>query len=290
MNIPTALRTIAAAALIAAGLGAGAAHADQPAPDAPDTIITQGQTRISTDKMAYVVGEKITISYTLPAKGYIRIRDFQGTEVSTLRAGFYNSSEGSIQGSVSPPAGKECLTLEYSPRPLPVTPPDHAAFTKTPSGQGPAYAETCFEVKDKESKDQGQVPGPGLYTLRNRHTSQMLDSNPDKDVFPHAANGGAFQKWVLEAGPDGHVFLRDLATSYYLEASVGFADFGVATQAKHGGVSQQWKLEPATDGYLRLRNRATGKQLMEYMGDIRTSLLSDENGTGSHWTLTAVQP
>ena len=163
MKVPTALRTITAAALVAAGLGVGSAYADQPAPDAPDTIITQGQTRISTDKASYLVGEPITIRYSLPARGYIRITDYQGEKVSTLRSGYRNSAEDSIRGTVTPPAGKECLTLEYSPRPLPATPPDRAAFTKAPSGQGPAYAETCFDVMEKKTEPTPTpTPAPSI--------------------------------------------------------------------------------------------------------------------------------
>jgi hypothetical protein len=155
MNVRTALRTVAAAGLVAAGLGVGTTHAQQPAPDAPTTVVTEGQTRIATDKMTYLVGEPITISYTLPARGYIRITDYQGSKVSTLRSGYRQRTEDTIRGTVSPPVGKECLLLEYSPRPLPPTPPDRAvvaALKKAPGGQGPAYAETCFDVLEKKAE------------------------------------------------------------------------------------------------------------------------------------------
>ena len=154
MNIRTALRSVTVAALVAWSLGVGTALAAQPTPDAPSTISTEGQTRISTNKAAYVVGEPITIRYSLPGRGYIRVLDYQGTTVSTLRSGYRAWAEGTIRGTVTPPYGKECLTLEYSPyRRLPATPPDRELLKKVPggpSGQGPTFAETCFEVKEKQ--------------------------------------------------------------------------------------------------------------------------------------------
>jgi hypothetical protein len=157
MNIRTALRTLAAAALVASSLGVGAALAEEPAPDIPPTVSTEGQTRISTDKADYLVGEPITIRYTLPARGYIRITDYQGTSVSTLRSGYRYSTEGTIRGTVTPPVGKECLTLEYSPYRLPARVPIERMLVGDISGQtapsGPAFAETCFDVKEVKKVD-----------------------------------------------------------------------------------------------------------------------------------------
>ena len=82
MNIRTAIRSLAAAALVASTLGAGVALADQPAPDGKPTVVTEGQTRITTDKDTYVVGEPITIRYSLPGRGYIRVAMVQDQETT----------------------------------------------------------------------------------------------------------------------------------------------------------------------------------------------------------------
>jgi hypothetical protein len=162
-----ALSALAAAALAASALGAGAVHADQPAPGALRTIVAEGQTRITTDKASYVVGEPITVSYTLPGPGQIRITDRQGGQVSTLRSGFSAQTSGTIQGTVTPPTGQECLTLEYTPGPKVLTEGTavQRMLVENPGVQnGPATAETCFQVTDKTApketpKDQGQSQG-----------------------------------------------------------------------------------------------------------------------------------
>jgi hypothetical protein len=157
MNIRTFFHTVGAAVLVASSLGAGTALADQPAPERTPTVVTEGQTRITTGKAAYEAGESIIIRYTLPGRGYIRILDYQGAKVSTLSSGYRARAYGSIRGIVTPPYGKECLTLEYSPyRPLPAMPPGRDLVRNDPSGQsgqGPAYAETCFEVRAPEKRD-----------------------------------------------------------------------------------------------------------------------------------------
>src|SRR5215213_4615942 len=117
-------------ALTVAGMAVGAVGAQQPG---DQSIAAPGQTSIVTDKDAYAVGEPITITYTLPGPGRYRITDQQGGTVSTLRAGSSAQATGRIEGTVTPPAGKECLTLEYR---------DGKNVTST--------AETCFEVTDKE--------------------------------------------------------------------------------------------------------------------------------------------
>ena len=258
----------AALALSVTGMAVGAAGAQQPA---GDTIVTPGQTSITTDKESYAVGEPITITYTLPGPGFYRITDHQADKVSTLRSGFTSQVNGRIQGTVSPPTGKECLHLEYRS-----------------NRNVRSSAETCFEVTDKAGPGQ-QMVAPGIYTLRNKGSGFMLDSNPEKQVYPHAPNDGAFQKWVLETAPDGYFFLRDLATSYYLDSNpMGH----VYTLEKNFGQYQQWKLEPAPEGHFILRNRATSLMLADSSESIFTGdpLVGAKADAKFQWKLTAVQP
>jgi hypothetical protein len=63
-------------------------------------IATSGQTSIVTDRDAYVVGEPITITHTLPGPGRIRITDHQGGRISRLRSGYSAQANGRVQGTV----------------------------------------------------------------------------------------------------------------------------------------------------------------------------------------------
>jgi hypothetical protein len=268
MKIATALRTLTAAALVATSLGVGGAYADQPAPDAQTTVVTEGQTRISTDKASYLVGEPITIRYSLPARGYMRILDYQGETVTTLRSGYRQRTEDSIRGTVSPPVGKECLTLEYSPRPLPATPPDRAALaalTKAPngpSGQGPAYAETCFDVLEKKpverlservriTIDQITVPYSGDFIGAEGEPRWEIDlSYPGSSAptlcFPNPDNCSEYGKYSNGAMITPSHNGRPLAWLLAEENGPLPDEITVTVRAYEMDPGQPWKTEPAT--------------------------------------------
>jgi hypothetical protein len=114
-----------------------------------------------------------------------------------------------------------------------------------------------------------QVPGAGVYVLSSRnYASLALDGNHTKwtnnpgenrhKVYPLAPNGLTFQQWALEPGPDGYVFLKNLATGFYLDSG---ANGDTYAHPRNGGGYQQWKPEPSGDGYVVLRNRQTGRVL-----------------------------
>ena len=270
MNVSTRLKHLflgAGLALTVAGMAVGAVGAQQPD---GNTIVTPGQTSIVTDKDSYVVGEPITITYTLPGPGRIRITDHQAGKVSTLRAGYSAQAQGRIGGTVTPPVGKECLKLEYR-------------NSRNQSG----VAETCFEVTNKADPGQ-QMVVPGLYTLQHRRASLMLESNVAKKVYVVPAADGDFQRWVLETAPDGYVFLRNLATGYYLDSNPMSQ---VYTHEKNLGIFQQWKVGPGREGSLVLLHRATGLRLTaDDMQGVRTDGEPPSVLDGYEWTLTAVQP
>lgn len=318
-----ALGTLAAAALVATGIGAGAARADAPPPGTIRSIVAQGQTSITTDKASYVVGEPITVTYTLPGPGQIRITDRQGSQLSTLRSGYSAQANGTIQGTVTPPLGQECLTLEYTGARTLTEMPFARTLVEDPSGQGgqsgPASAETCFQVTDKAaSKDlpqtpsgqgqgQGQPPAKeqgqaaGVYTLRSKVSDNLLDSSAaDKRVWSLTANGSRYQQWKLEPAPDGYVFLRDDATLYALDGTAaGPNDLAPYLYVKpfNGSANQQFKVEQAADGYVFLRNRANNLVLVQSAplngkGLINLGALpaGEQPGPQAQWKLTAVQP
>jgi hypothetical protein len=272
MNTQSLIRPLLVAAGLALTVASMAVTAVGAQQSGGNTVSTPGQTSIATDKDTYVIGEPITITYTLPAPGRIRITDHQAGSVFTLRADYNAQVTGTIRGTVTPPAGKECLKLEY-----------------TDSRNQKSTAETCFEVKEKESdQPQAETPVPGLYTLRHKETGLMLDSNLEKKVYLLAANGGAFQKWVLEAGPDGYFFLRNLATGHYLDSTP--MGESIYTHEKNLGIYQQWKVVPHREGSSGLIVRATSDRLAATAQGVRM----DNEGLGLldgyEWTFTAVQP
>jgi hypothetical protein len=116
----------AAALLLATAFGTTAAHADEPDPQA---IIVGQQVSISTSQSWYRVGNYMTFCYTVPAPGFIQITDQQGGSVKTLLSGYDDGAGDCIGGYVTPPLGKECLTIRYY----------------FPQG-GSTTAKTCFQV------------------------------------------------------------------------------------------------------------------------------------------------
>ncbi len=80
----------------------------------------------------------------------------------------------------------------------------------------------------------------GSYVLRNKATGFVLDSNAAKDVYPHDANGGAFQQWQFTRSDDGSYVLRNKATGFVLDSDRAKH---VYTHDANGGAFQQWRIE-----------------------------------------------
>jgi hypothetical protein len=301
-----ALSALAAAALMAAGLGAGVARADGPGTGLQRAIVAEGQTSITTDKAAYMVGETITVTYTLPGPGQIRITDRQGSQLSTLRAGFSQQSSGTIQGTVTPPLGRECLTLEYAGGPK--------VLTEDPAPGRPgglATAQTCFQVTDRaEPKDPGpcRCLGPsqhpdqpagqaaGVYTFAGGATDLLLSSDGiGRRIIAEKADGSADQRWHLVPGPGGYVFLRNAGSLFALDGSQpGPAERepSVHETPFTASAAQQWQLEPGTRGAVVLRNRQSGLVLQQSRGVVTLGVLRDgeQPDAQAQWRLATVQP
>lgn len=85
---------------------------------------------ISTDRSSYRIGDRIRVCYSVPAPGPITIIDMLANgQTQTLLSGYDDGTGGCIPGTVTPPAGTECLTLNYT----------------YPSGRQ-VSAQTCFRV------------------------------------------------------------------------------------------------------------------------------------------------
>src|SRR5437773_967339 len=119
------LRGIALAVLLAgtALTAVRVAHAQQP------TTVLPGQAVIWTDRGVYNVGDSIQYCYRVPITGLVTITDFPANGNSNV---IFNrqvlSTQDCIDGVVTPPAGRECLTLSY------------------PNFGGRGQTQTCFTV------------------------------------------------------------------------------------------------------------------------------------------------
>ena len=142
-------------------------------------------------------------------------------------------------------------------------------------------ATGAFGVRDADADSSNA----GVFLLRNKATSFYLDSNADRDVYAHAYNGGAYQKWVFVSSGDGYYFLRDDATGFYLDSN---ADRDVYTHGYNGGSYQQWRLTRNSEGYYTLRNKATGFMLDSNANrDVYTH--SSNGGSYQQWRLIATE-
>ena len=77
-----------------------------------------GGVSITTDRGQYQPGESIRVCYTVAAPGPFRITDTQadGT-VHTFFSGYDDGTGGCLLGTVTPPAGTECLRKTHPPFP-----------------------------------------------------------------------------------------------------------------------------------------------------------------------------
>jgi hypothetical protein len=87
---------------------------------------------INPSQSVYSVGQAIDVCYRVPAPGPIRIIDqIEVNTPTTFFAGFDDGTGGCIPGTITPPTGRECLTI---------------VFTYTADGQQ-TNAQTCFQTQ-----------------------------------------------------------------------------------------------------------------------------------------------
>jgi hypothetical protein len=167
------------AVIAAFAFGAAAAGAQQPAPQ----TVVPGTAAIWTDQAQYAIGDAILICYRVPTPGPITVTDIaaDGT-VRVLYSGPSAGTDGCIPGTVTPPAGTECVRLTY---PLTV---------------GTGSTQTCFQVigtavpppvqpgalaitTDRTSYTTGdpftvcyRVPAPGPVTITVTRPNGVVDT------------------------------------------------------------------------------------------------------------------
>jgi hypothetical protein len=99
--------------------------------------VQPGTAAIFTDKPVYNLGDPIQVCYRIPIAGFITILDLPSSQQTQV---FYQGPSagtgGCLPGTITPPAGNECLILTY------------------PLAGGTGRAQTCFYVN-------GPVPPSG---------------------------------------------------------------------------------------------------------------------------------
>lgn len=100
------------------------------------------QVSVTTDKSTYRVGDSITICWTVPGPGTVRLVDLtpDGGRTTVRESG--GTGNGCITGTVSPPTGRECVRIEYS------------------NATGTASAQACFTVEAAASASPSPSPRP----------------------------------------------------------------------------------------------------------------------------------
>ncbi len=87
---------------------------------------------VSPPQQVYTLGQSFDVCYRVPAPGPIRIIDqIEENTPTTFFSGYDDGTGGCIPGTITPPTGRECLTI---------------VFTYTADG-GQANAETCFQTE-----------------------------------------------------------------------------------------------------------------------------------------------
>jgi hypothetical protein len=70
---------------------------------------------IYTDRQFYTTGDPIDVCYRVPGPGPVRIIDqIEEDTPTTYFSGYDDGTGGCIPGTITPPAGRECMTLVYT--------------------------------------------------------------------------------------------------------------------------------------------------------------------------------
>jgi hypothetical protein len=140
-------------------------------PPAPPTGLS-----IRTDRTAYRIGDPIQICYSVPAPGPIVITDILASgEQQTFFSGYDDGTGGCIPGTITPPAGTECMRITFANQSaqtcflvLGAVPPPPSGWTQVGSAQVDGNGNWNFD---------GQFGlAPGLTYLRV--TSGQCGDNP----------------------------------------------------------------------------------------------------------------
>lgn len=148
--------------LAALVLGAVATQLPHTLAQAPQTV-QPGNAAIFTDKQQYNIGDSIQVCYRIPIPGFITITDLPSSQqTQVFFQGQSTGTSGCLPGTITPPAGHECLILNY------------------PLAGGTGTTQTCFQVL-------GPTPPSGWIEVGNARVDVFGNYNFDGQ-FPVATN------------------------------------------------------------------------------------------------------
>ncbi len=106
-------RSLAALAVVAV-LVLGALTASMPRTSAQQvTGVQPGTAAITTDRQQYTIGDPIQVCFRIPITGFITITDLPSSQQTHVFYQGQSGTSGCLPGTVTPPAGNECLILTY---------------------------------------------------------------------------------------------------------------------------------------------------------------------------------
>ncbi|SRR5579875_3246610 len=107
-----------------------------------------GGPTITTDQPQYGIGSPIRICYTVPGPGPVTIVDQQPGGLShTLLSAYDDGTGWCFPGTITPPAGTECLYLYFGGGSYYPGSPGYGGPPPPPAyGGGGSPAQTCFQV------------------------------------------------------------------------------------------------------------------------------------------------
>jgi hypothetical protein len=99
---------------------------------------------ISTNRPSYQIGDPIQVCYSVPGPGYVNITNTLADGTTQPFVSGYDDGTGAcIPGTVTPPPGTECLTLNWT--------------SSTTFGTATAGAQTCFQVAGTPPPPSGYI-------------------------------------------------------------------------------------------------------------------------------------
>ncbi|UYZ64947.1 RICIN domain-containing protein [Hymenobacter weizhouensis] len=162
------------------------------------------------------------------------------------------------EGSIGLKAGKHAVTITYYEA--------YGDQSVTVSYAGPGIAKQVIPASAFSRAVSGLANG--LYTLTARHSGKALDVRnasalDTAGVIQWPANGGANQRWRVEAAGNGTYKLTAQHSGKCLDVAGSGTSNGTKVQqyTDNGTGAQRWRIEPTTDGYYRLINHTSGKGL-----------------------------
>jgi len=120
---------------------------------------------------------------------------------------------------------------------------------------------------------------PTNTTLKNKSTSNCLDSNTEGKVYALQGNGGNYQKWYFHDQGGGVFTIQNVGTSLFLDSN----DEGkVYALNGNGGNYQKWYFHDQGGGVFTIQNVATLKYL-DSNGEQQVYTLFGNGGDNQKW-------